>query len=215
MQLAPLTVFYTDTPSCQVCFTATGARPGILWKSWDNPPRFKVIRDSTPIGERVRARIEALLEERGMPQRTFAKHLGHGDQWASNLLNRRQTLTMADLDGVADVLGVTTSDLVRRSSDPYELSALESRVVRALRLLPDVIRQHLATLTDYLVGATPAEVVLLHKLRQLDADGLRRIEHFADVTLLKAGIDPAQANLRDLKVSDVPRSAKPRRNQGR
>lgn len=173
-----------------------------------------MIRDSTPIGERVRARIEALLDERGMSQRTFAKQLGHGDQWASNLIAGRQKLTLADLDEAAHILGVTTSDLVRRSSDPYELSPLESRVVRSLRMLPDLIRQHLATFTDYLVGATPGEVVLLHRLRQLDEEGLRRIEHFVDVTLLKAGTDPDRANPRDLQVSDVPRSAKPRRNQG-
>jgi transcriptional regulator with XRE-family HTH domain len=164
---------------------------------------------------RVRQRITRLLEDRGHTQRAFAKALGHGDQWASNLLSGRSQLTWDDLDKVAKFLRVPPSEIVRMSEDAWELTPTEMRVVRALRMLPPAVRDHLVTLADYLIGATPDEVELLKRVRQLTPAELRRIEHWIDVTLLAQGSDPTLATHADLRVTTAVRAAPARRNRKR
>ena len=164
---------------------------------------------------RVRQRIARLLDERGVTQRAFAKAIGHGDQWASNLLSGRSQLTWDDLDKVAKFLNVPPSEIVRVSEDPWELTPTEMRVVRALRMLPPLVRDHLVTLADYLIGATPDEVELLKRVRQLTPAELRRIEHWIDVTLLAQGSAPALATHADLQATSAARAASARRNRKR
>src|SRR3990167_7836890 len=161
---------------------------------------------------RVRQRIARLLDDRGHTQRALAKALGHGDQWASNLLSGRSQLTWDDLDKVAKFLNVPPSEIVRVSEDPWELTPTEMRTVRALRMLPPLVRDHLVTLADYLIGATPDEVELLKRVRQLTPAELRRIEHWIDVTLLAQGSAPALATHADLQATSAVRAASARRN---
>ena len=162
---------------------------------------------------RVRQRIRQLLEDRGQTNRALGKWLGHGDQWVSNLLAGRFALSLDEIDRVAAFLNVPPSEIIRLSDDPWELNPTEMRVVRALRMLPPVIRDHLVTLADYLIGATPEEVNLLRQIRQLTADELRMIEHWIDVTLLAQGTEPALAVPADLLASTVPRVAPRRRTR--
>lgn len=162
---------------------------------------------------RVRQRIARLLDDRGLTQRALARALEHGDQWASNLLSGRQQLAWEDVDKVAKFLRVPPSELVRVSDDAWELTPTEMRVVRALRMLPPTIRDHLVTLADYLIGATPDEVNLLKRIRQLDADELRQIEHWIDVTLLQPGVQPALAGPSDLAATTATRAARSRRTR--
>jgi transcriptional regulator with XRE-family HTH domain len=137
---------------------------------------------------RVRQRIARLLDERGHTQRSFAKALGHGDQWASNLLTGRQQLAWEDVDKVARFLKVPPGELVRVSDEPWELSPTEMRVVRALRLLPVLVRDHLVTLADYLIGATPEEVELLKKIRSLDEEETAQLSHWIEVQILSSDV---------------------------
>ncbi len=164
---------------------------------------------------RVRQRIARLLEDRGYTQRALAKAVGHGDQWASNLLSGRSLLTWEDLDKVAKFLRVPPSEIVRVSEDAWELTPTEMRVVRALRMLPPAVRDHLVTLADYLIGATPDEVELLKRVRQLTPAELRRIEHWIDVTLLAQGSDPGLATHADLRATSAVRAVSARRNRKR
>lgn len=157
---------------------------------------------------RVRQRIRRLLEDRGRTQRAFATALGHGDQWASNLLSGHSQLAWGDVDKVAQFLRVPPSELVRMSDDPWELTPTEMRVVRALRMLPPTVRDHLVTLADYLIGATPDEVELLKRVRQLSADELRQIEHWIDITLLQPDVSPALAGPSDLAATTAMRAAR-------
>lgn len=177
-----------------------------------NPNRICVLLhypDMNPDARtRVRQRIVRLLEDRGKTQRAFAKALGHGDQWASNLLSGRFSLSLEDFDSAAKFLGVPASELVRVSDEPWELSPTEMRVVRALRMLPPAVRDHLVMLTDYLIGATPDEVELLKRVRQLTTEELRQIEHWIDVTLLAQDVEPKLATHGDLKATTAPRSPK-------
>lgn len=116
---------------------------------------------------RVRQRIKRLLEDRGQTNRAFAKWLGHQDQWVSNLLAGRFALSLDELDRVALFFRVPPGEIVRVSDEPWELAPTEMRVVRALRMLPPAVRDHLVTLADYLVGATPEEVEILKGVRAL------------------------------------------------
>lgn len=136
---------------------------------------------------RLAQRIRRLLEDRGLTNRALATHLGHKDAWASHLLAGRFALSLDEIDAVAAFLGVPASDLVRHSYDPWELDAQEMRVVRAVRMLPPIVREHLVTLADYLVGATPEEVELLHGIRTLQPADQRVLEQWIRVRLRLRG----------------------------
>ena len=164
---------------------------------------------------RIRQRIARLLDERGLTQRAMAHAIGHGDQWASNLLTGRQQLAWEDVDKIADFLRVPPGELVRVSDEAWELTPTEMRTVRALRMLPPAVRDHLVMLADYLIGATPDEVELLKRVRRLSAEQLRRIEHYMDVELLAGGTEPSQANHDDLRATTATRPAGSRRTRKR
>lgn len=121
---------------------------------------------------RVRQRIRRLLDDRGLKQKAFAARIGHSEQWASNLLRGDFTLTMDDLDKVADALKVPPSEIVRLHDDPWELTPTEMRAIRALRMLPVAIRDHAVTTLDYTVGVWPEEADLLVEIRALGEEGV-------------------------------------------
>lgn len=162
---------------------------------------------------RVRQRIKRLLEDRGKTNRAFGQWLGHKDGWVSSLLAGRFSLSLDELDRTAQFFNVPPSEIVRMSDDAWELSPTEMRVVRALRMLPPTVRDHLVTLADYLIGATPEEVELLKRVRQLTGDELRRVEHWIDVTLLSQEIEPALALPTDLAVTNATHGKRARRSR--
>lgn len=130
---------------------------------------------------RIRQRIKRLLEDRGRTQRDFAKFLGHGDQWASNLLRGEFTLSLDELDRTAQFFGVPPGEIVRVSEEPWELSPTEMRVVRALRTLPPPVRDTFAQLADWTIGVLPDELDLLMIIRRLDDDGRQALSHWAEL----------------------------------
>ena len=147
---------------------------------------------------RVRQRIKQLLENRGMTQRAFAKAMGHGDQWASNFLHGEFALSLDQLDTAAAALGVPPGELVRRQDDSWELSPTEMRVIRALRMLPPPVRDHLAMTMDYTVGMWPDEADIILSLRGLEDDDLKVIRHWIDMKRLE------RAHARGAARRDVP-----------
>lgn len=153
---------------------------------------------------RVRQRIARLLEDRGFTQRQMAKSLGHGDQWASNLLSGRSQLTWDDFDKVAKFLRVPPSELVRLSEDAWELTPTEMRVVRALRMLPVIVRDHLVTLADYLVGATPDEVELLAQVRALTEEEMQGLQHYLDTMRRASGVPHRTTTPEGHPLTDMP-----------
>ena len=140
---------------------------------------------------RVRLRIKHLLEERGKTQRLFAKALGHGDQWASNFLRGEFALSLDQIDAAATFLGVPPSELVREGGDPWELSPSEMRVVRAMRMLPPPVRDHLVILADYLIGVTPEEVEFLNRIRTLTVENLQVVDRWIEMKLFEQARGPA------------------------
>ena len=165
---------------------------------------------------RVRHRIKQLLEQRGQTGRAFAKWLGHGDQWVSNLLAGRFALSLDELDRAAAFLNVPPSDLIRVSDDEgHELSPSERRVVSAMRMLPAPVRDHLMLLADYLVGVTPAEVELLAQLRKLTPAELRQVTHWTDVTLLGRHKPPSATDHDAPAPTTAPPAQPARRTRGR
>lgn len=160
---------------------------------------------STPdVRTRVRQRIRRLLEDRGHTNRAFATALGHKDQWASNLLAGRFPLSLDEIDAVAEFLRVPPGEIVRVADEPWELTPTEMRVIRAIRMLPPPIRDHLVILADYLVGVVPDEIDRLTKIRRLDAEDARRIDHWLDVLLLEKGMRRGAAALPDPPATVAP-----------
>jgi transcriptional regulator with XRE-family HTH domain len=148
--------------------------------------------------ERVRLHLRRLLPERNITGREFAKQLGHGDQWASNLLNGKFALSLDDLDKAARIVKVPTSALVAHPDEQTTLlSPSETRIVNATRALPPAVAHHLIVLAEYLVGVSPKEVDLLKKVRQLGTAERQRIEHWIDVTLLAQDTDKGRSPLDD------------------
>lgn len=163
---------------------------------------------------RVRQRIKRLLEDRGKTQREFARWLGHGDQWASNLLRGEFSLSLDQIDRVAAFFKVPPSEIIRVSDEAWELSPTEMRVVRALRMLPPPVRDHLVTLADYLIGTTPEEVDLLQRIRALNADNLDVIERWIEMKLFEQGRGPAAPD-RAARLQEVaPPAPRARRTPG-
>jgi transcriptional regulator with XRE-family HTH domain len=163
---------------------------------------------------RVRQRIKRLLEDRGRTQRELAQWLGHGDQWVSNLLAGRHALSWTDLDRVAEFLKVPPGEIVRVSDEPWELAPTEMRMVRALRMLPPTVRDHLVTMADYLIGTTPEEVDELRDLRELTPENRQLVRRWTQVTLrTQRENEPGQLTPDDLRVPDGPRDAPARRTR--
>lgn len=173
---------------------------------------------------RVRQRIKRLLEDRGQTNRALGKWLGHQDQWVSNLLAGRFALSLDELDRVALFFRVPPSEIVRMSDEPWELAPTEMRVVRALRMLPPAVRDHLVTLADYLIGATPEEVELLKSVRQLSDEDVRVLEAWMKLriqlrdnalgTLPTPAPDPVTApGGAGTRLALAPRDPKPRRRR--
>lgn len=163
--------------------------------------------------ERVRRRLKALLSEHGVTGRAFGKRLGHGDQWVSNLLNGRFALSLEDLDEAAHLARTTPSELVRHDSDEIAvLSPTEARVVRALRVVPPAIRDHVVTLLDYLRGVAPEEIELLRRFRQLTAEEQQTIVHGLDVLWLTRLDAPGSISIADRmqKADGTPRPSRAR-----
>lgn len=168
---------------------------------------------------RIRQRIARLLDDRGYTQRAMAKALGHGDQWASNLLSGRSRLSWEDLDVVAKFLKVPPGEIVRVSDEPWELAPHEMRMVRALRMLPPTVRDHLVTMADYMIGATPEEVEELRDLRELNEENRRLVRRWTEVTLrTQRESEPRLLTPDDLRViaepRDVPTKRIPRGRKG-
>lgn len=160
---------------------------------------------------RIRQRIKRLLEDRGMTQGTFAREVGHGDQWASNLLTGAFTLTMDDLDRVAKVLHVPPGEIVRVSEEPWELTPTEMRVIRALRMLPPPVRDAWAMMTDFLIGATPEEADHLVVLRELSEKNQRTLKRWAQALRRQQALGLDEADPPDLPGTvEPPRAQSPR-----
>lgn len=141
--------------------------------------------------ERVRQAMRRKLDRLGMTNRAFGKMFsankgqGHGDQWVSNLLQGKHALSLEELDEAARALKCRASDLVRDDTEEAVfLNPMEQRLIRALREVPHVIRDHFLTLAEYLLGVAPDEIDHLLEFRQLTADEQVKVRHWTHAVLL-------------------------------
>lgn len=172
--------------------------------------------------ERVRLAIKRRLDETGMTGRAFGRAFsandgkGHGDQWVSNLLADKHTLSLDELDEAARILKTKATELVRSEYERAEfLRPEEQDLIDALRKVPPVIRDHLTTLAEYLVGVAPDEVDLLDEYRELSAAEQIRIRHWIHVTRLSAAPAPGLELLPDQTPTASPSDESGARNRGR
>lgn len=150
--------------------------------------------------DRVRDRLVERLDELGMTAKTFGAKMGKdsGSSWFNAIKAGRNALQLEDLDRAAFHLRLTPSDLVRRGTDLFELRPTESRVIRAIRLLPPIIQDYLVTLAEFLVGVFPEEVDFLHEYRELGEKQRALIRHWAHVMKLGGGDEQDLPVLDDL-----------------
>lgn len=149
--------------------------------------------DDVNASERVRLRLRDLIKSRpDLTGRELGRRLDHGDQWASNLLAGKHSLSLDDLDKAAAYVKVPASALVAAvDEEAWMLGPTEQRLIRSVRALPLPLRDHLVTLAEYLQGVTPDEIDLLRKVRRLLAVERTRVEHWIDVTLTAQGTERA------------------------
>lgn len=171
-----------------------------------------VASDEVNAARRVSARIKQRLEELGTTNRAFGQSLGRNDAWVSSLLSNKFDLLLRELDRVASVLRLPAGELVRFSDEAWDLTPTEMRVVRSLRMLPPVVRDHIMLLADYLVGATPPEIEFLQRVRRLEDEDRRRIVHWVDVSL---GASPTTARPLGPEETSVERAGRALRPRGR
>lgn len=135
--------------------------------------------------ERVRLSIKRRLERVGMSGREFGRHFtvnegrGHGDQWVSNLLRGKFSLSLEELDEAARALKCRASDLVKDDTEEAMfLGPTEQRLIKALRDVPPVIRDHFLTLVEYVVGVAPEEIEHLMEFRRLTGEEQAKVQHW-------------------------------------
>lgn len=171
---------------------------------------------TTDARTRIRQRIRRLLEDRGKTNRALGQHLGHGDQWVSNLLAGRFALSLDELDRVAEFLRVPPSEIVRLSDDAWELSPSEMRAIRALRMLPRHISDHEVEHLDYLIGATPEQSDHLVVVRGLTEKNQRKVARWAEVLYRQQVLELDNEDLPDPAVTiERPVARSPRIRGGR
>lgn len=142
-------------------------------------------------GARVRFRLRHRLAERQITNRAFGKRLGHGDQWVSNLLAGRFTLSLDDLDEAAKAVEMQPSDLVRHDGEEaWVLTPSEMRLVRAVRNLPVVLRDQLRAMAEYMMGTAPEEIDFLKEFRALDAEDQERVRQSVSLLRLRPVSEP-------------------------
>ena len=140
---------------------------------------------------RVSRRIAARLHEIGLTARAFAHELNHVDGWISGIKNGKWALGLDELDEAARVLRLTPSELVRNDeSELWELRPTEGRLLRAVRQLPPVLRDHLVAHAEFLMGVAPPELDFLIDYRKLTNEEQQRIRHWVDVLRATQGVVP-------------------------
>lgn len=171
----------------------------------------------TGAAARAAERMKIRMEELRMTGRELATRLGHKDSWISALLAKKFALSLEELDAAAFALRTSPGELVREAKEGWDLAPTEQRLVRAVRQLPAVLREHLAMFADYLVGVTPPEVELLHDIRQLNAQEFERLLSFVRVVRLTQGtargtaVHPEPPGTSSTPTETVPRARKQRR----
>lgn len=88
--------------------------------------------------ERVRERMKHWLETTGLSQDEFVADLQKSQVWLQKVLKGENHVRLKDLDAVADAMRTTASELVRGTSERYqlELTPTEVRIVEKLRRRP-------------------------------------------------------------------------------
>jgi len=164
---------------------------------------------------RVQRRIQERLAELGMTGRKFAAQFGHKDGWVNAILGGRNALKLDDLDRAAHVLKMTAGDLVRQGEDAWDLRPTEMRLIRALRLLPPTLQDHLVILAEYLIGVLPDEIEHLAEFRELTDEQRGWIRHWTHVFLIAGELGPGRAAPADPGEIVAPPDVQARRSRGR
>lgn len=101
---------------------------------------------STPTSDtpadRVRERMRQWLEMADLTQDEFAASMSKTQEWLAAILKGKNDPRLRDLDLIADAMRTSASELVRATSDRYqlELTPTEVRILEKLRRKPDTLK---------------------------------------------------------------------------
>jgi transcriptional regulator with XRE-family HTH domain len=117
------------------------------------------MRPSLNIENRIRRNAEALMRAPGRKKvraNVVAKRMGMSPSAFSNFLAGRQSTTFAKLEALAEGLGVSPAELVKRDEETiYALSGDEAELLRYVRRWTDEARRAAVALLRYLHAALP------------------------------------------------------------
>lgn len=172
--------------------------------------------------ERVRESLRRRLAQLGMSGREFGKHFsanggkGHGDQWVSNLLGGKFSLSLEELDEAARAVRCTAAELVKSPTEYAEYTTpTEHRIIAAVRALPPAIRDHFLMLAEYTMGVAPDEIDHLMEFRALTAEEKQKIRHWTHALRLAQEPVPGLSVLIDLPHKGERPTDTEHRNRGR
>lgn len=114
------------------------------WLKRNSAVRYCSVMTDKPAetpAERVRARMRQWLDVTGLTQEEFALSMEKGQEWLSAILKGKNDPRLRDLDLIADAMRTSAAELVRATSDRYqlELTPTEVRILEKLRRKPEIL----------------------------------------------------------------------------
>lgn len=110
----------------------------------------------TPLAERVRGRLNDLIEDRGISHEHIAPHLGISASAVSKLLSGKNAIGLDHIDGFCAALQVSAGELIAEPGALIQaLTPVEAALVDVCRKMSDVHRHYLLAVLDWQRGSSP------------------------------------------------------------
>ena len=116
-------------------------------ESWDYPPAHM---KRVPLAERVRGRLNALIDQRGMSHEAIAPHLGVSSSAVSKLLSGKNAIGLDHIDGFCVALQVSAGELIAESGALIQaVSPIEAAILDIVRKMNELSRHSLLTVLEW------------------------------------------------------------------
>lgn len=107
------------------------------------------------LAERVRGRLNDLVEQRGMSHETIAPHLGISASAVSKILSGKNAISLGHIDGFCVALQVTAGEII---AEPHALiqalTPIEAAIVDIVRKMNELHRHSLLSVLDWQRGSS-------------------------------------------------------------
>ena len=114
---------------------------------WDYPG---VSMKRIALAERVRARLNDLIDQRDMSHEAIAPHLGVSASAVSKLLSGRNAIGLDHIDGFCVALQVTAAELIAEHGSLIQaVSPIEASILDIVRKMNELSRHSLLTVLEW------------------------------------------------------------------